>query len=572
MTPPDNGALVLDGYVHANAERLVRVPDGVVARDVAPQRTRVVIGGGSGHFPAFAGFVGSGMADAAVAGGTFASPSTSRVRAVTETLPLDRGALLLFGNYTGDVLNFRTAAEELTADGKDVRILPITDDIASAPASDAPQRRGIAGDLIVAKVAGAAAQAGLDIDGVEAAARKANHRTSSLGVAFSGCTLPGADAPLFTIEPGMMGIGVGIHGEPGISTEPREELATVLARLVDAVLEDLEERLGGTAGARFALIVNGLGGMPTEYVLGLGAQAVTMLTDRGLTVVRPAIGDFCTSFDMEGFSVTLTLLDAELESLWLAPAESTVLANGALAQDFGAISPSTTAAADESKLSTATATADPGAALVATVFADVLEMTQERSDHWGDLDAVAGDGDHGVGMLRGIRAGSEAASTAAAAGNNAVDTLTAAAEAWSDRAGGTSGVIWQKMLQAAAQVLRDDPTAAGVVAAVNAAQAAITTVGGAQEGDKTLLDAAAPFARTLADAFESTSDLNDSWQRALTAAAQGRDLTATYSARRGRARTHAEASIGTPDPGAVSLTDILGVLGNHVAGTTRKDS
>lgn len=218
--PEDFATTALAGFsaIYHRHVRLVR--GGVVrATKVPTGKVAVVIGGGSGHYPAFAGYVGPGLADAAVAGDVFASPSTASGARVCRQAQKGGGILLGFGNYAGDVLNFGVAAERLRAEGIDVRIVPVTDDVASAPVENAAQRRGIAGDVIVFKIAGAAAEAGLPLDEVERIARYANARTVSFGVAFGGCTLPGAVGPLFTVPKGQMALGLGIHGEPGIREE-----------------------------------------------------------------------------------------------------------------------------------------------------------------------------------------------------------------------------------------------------------------------------------------------------------------------------------------------------------------
>ncbi|MEW9617816.1 dihydroxyacetone kinase subunit DhaK, partial [Shinella sp. S4-D37] len=230
--PEDFAVTALAGFADIYSRHVRLVRGGVVRATKVPEgKVSVVVGGGSGHYPAFAGYVGPGMADAAVAGDVFASPSTASVARVCRQANRGGGILLGFGNYAGDVLNFGVAAERLIAEGIDVRILPVTDDVASAPADTPAKRRGIAGDLVVFKVVGAAAEAGLPLDAVERIARHANARTVSFGVAFGGCTLPGSAGPLFTVPEGMMALGLGIHGEPGIkeqATVSASELATLL--------------------------------------------------------------------------------------------------------------------------------------------------------------------------------------------------------------------------------------------------------------------------------------------------------------------------------------------------------
>ncbi|MFT4285006.1 MAG: dihydroxyacetone kinase subunit DhaK, partial [Protaetiibacter sp.] len=205
------------GFVAAHRGHVRPVPGGVVRATVSePAQVALVVGGGSGHYPAFGGLVGAGLAHGAAMGNLFASPSTQQVVSVARAADLGGGVLLSYGNYAGDVLNFDAAEAQLAAVGIPTRTVVVTDDIASAPVAEKHKRRGIAGDLTVFKVAGAASEAGYSLDEVVRVARLANERTRSFGVAFTGCTLPGAAEPLFTVPEGRMALGLGIHGEPGI--------------------------------------------------------------------------------------------------------------------------------------------------------------------------------------------------------------------------------------------------------------------------------------------------------------------------------------------------------------------
>ena len=209
----------LAGFTEIYGDYVQPVHGGVVRAAASPEsEVALVVGGGSGHYPAFAGWVGPGIAHGSVCGNIFASPSASQARSVIRAADNGAGTLMMFGNYAGDVLHFGQAAEQLRAEGYDIRIVEITDDIASGTAENHLQRRGIAGDFPVVKVVGAACAEGRSIDEVEAIARHVNDRTRSLGVAFSGCTLPGATEPLFTVDEGTFGLGLGIHWEPGIAT------------------------------------------------------------------------------------------------------------------------------------------------------------------------------------------------------------------------------------------------------------------------------------------------------------------------------------------------------------------
>ena len=212
---------MLVGFLDANARYVAGVPGGVVrAHKTRPGKVAVVIGGGSGHYPAFCGTVGAGFADGAVVGNIFTSPSAEEAASVARAAHGDAGVLLTTGNYAGDVMNFGLAVTQLRSEGIEAEYFAVTDDVASAKRGEETKRRGIAGDFTVFKCASAAAEEGLDLQGVVRVAEASNAATRTLGVAFDGCTMPGADHPLFTVPEGKMGLGLGIHGEPGVSDEP----------------------------------------------------------------------------------------------------------------------------------------------------------------------------------------------------------------------------------------------------------------------------------------------------------------------------------------------------------------
>uniref|UniRef100_UPI0028A63F2C dihydroxyacetone kinase subunit DhaK n=1 Tax=Shinella sp. TaxID=1870904 RepID=UPI0028A63F2C len=302
--PETFAASALAGFSRVYGRYVRLVKGGVVRSTGVPQgKVSVIVGGGSGHYPAFAGYVGPGMADAAVAGEIFASPSTAAVARVCRNADYGGGIILGFGNYAGDVLNFGVAAERLRAEGIDVRIVTVTDDVASAPADQHLRRRGIAGDFVVFKIAGAAAEAGLDIDAVERITRHANDRTFSFGVAFGGCTLPGATEPLFTVPRGTMALGLGIHGEPGIRDAeivPARALAELLVETV------LAERPAGAR--RAAVLLNGLGATKYEELFVLWGAVEILLQASGVDLVAPEVGEYVTSLDMQGCSLTVLWL------------------------------------------------------------------------------------------------------------------------------------------------------------------------------------------------------------------------------------------------------------------------
>ena len=319
----------ITGFVAAHRRWVRAVPGGVARNTQTPAgQVAVIIGGGSGHYPAFAGLVGPGLASGAVMGNVFASPSAVQVTSVARAAEHGGGVLLTYGNYAGDYLNFTQAEERLRAAGIPCRSVQVTDDIYSAPPDERHQRRGIAGDLVVFKIAAAAAVEGQDLDQVAAAANRANDRTRSMGVAFSGCTLPGATAPLFSVPEGRMAIGLGIHGEPGLEetgVPTADELADLfVARLLDELPDDVD----AASGARVVAVLNGLGSVKYEELFVVYGRIATLLAAAGIEVVDCEVGEVCTSFDMAGVSLTLLWLDEDLERLWLVPADAPAFRRG----------------------------------------------------------------------------------------------------------------------------------------------------------------------------------------------------------------------------------------------------
>ncbi|MEU8353121.1 dihydroxyacetone kinase family protein, partial [Streptomyces sp. NPDC048845] len=439
----------LRGFAAACPEHVTVVPGGVVrTRPQDPGRVAVVVGGGSGHYPAFSGLVGEGLAAGAVVGNIFTSPSARQAESVARAADTGAGVLFSFGNYAGDRMNFGMAQARLRDAGIDTRTVLVTDDVASAPAERRHERRGIAGDFTVFKVAGAAAEEGLDLDGVEAAARHANERTYSFGIAFGGCTMPGADTPLFTVPEGKMAIGLGIHGEPGVRDADMAD-APAIARTLVAPL--LAERPAG-AGPRVAAILNGLGATKYEELFLLWGHVADALAEAGLTVVRPEVGELVTSLDMAACSLTLMWLDDDLERRWCAFADTPGFSRLPLPE-----TPDRPHARPEAipKAPVTRGDAESCAAAAGTLAAlrALRAALHEAAAELGRVDAVAGDGDHGRGMTKGINAAVRAAEEAHANRAGARSLLSAAADAWADEAGGTSGVLWVRRARSAAAAM-----------------------------------------------------------------------------------------------------------------------
>jgi len=418
--PSAFAAELIEGFVAANADKVRQVPGGVVRNTRSqPGSVAVVVGGGSGHYPAFAGLVGQGLAHGAAMGNLFASPSAQQIYNVARAANNGGGVLLMFGNYAGDVLHFGQACERLRGEGIPCDILAVTDDISSAGIDEIEKRRGVAGDLTVFKVACAAAEAGYALPEVLRVAQHANNRTRSFGVAFSGCTLPGASHPLFEVEKGRMALGLGIHGEPGIKeTEvpTADEMADIF---VSRLLSELPPGVSQTAGQRVAVILNGLGTVKYEELFVVYRRVAQLLEAARLQIVEPDVGEFVTSFNMAGASLTLMWLDDELETFWRAPANAPAYRKGSVivAEPLG--QEATQAQAEES-LPVASAASQQSAQQMLQLLEAVATMLQRNAEKLGDIDAVAGDGDHGIGMERGVLGAVEKARQVAARGAGAV--------------------------------------------------------------------------------------------------------------------------------------------------------
>ena len=557
--PSDFPAEALRGFVTANKRYVKPVYGGVVRSTATPQgKVAVVYGGGSGHYPAFAGWVGHGFADGAVCGNIFSSPSGAQAYSVLKAAHRGAGVLMGFGNYAGDVLHFGQAIERLRAEGIDADTLVVTDDIASGTKDELEKRRGIAGDFPVFKITSAAAETGLGFEEVKRVFAKANAATRSFGVAFAGCTLPGAAGPLFTVPDGRMGIGLGIHGEPGVDETALGTADEVAQTLVDGLLTERPAE----AESRVVVIVNGLGATKYEELFVVTGSVVDRLTAAGIECVDVESGEFVTSLDMAGISLTLVWVDDELLGYWDAPCDSPAYRKGSVGQ----VARNDTALNHEAAAVTVSTPGSPESQAAATRIVGLLDevaaMLGDAEEELGKLDAVAGDGDHGIGMLRGARAAAAAARGVAGQGAGANTTLTAAGDAWSDQAGGTSGALWGAMLTAIGSALGDEqtPTTSSITVALRAALAAVQRLGGAKVGDKTLVDALAP----LVAAFDETDGACvDKAAAAVTAAEAGAESTRALKARLGRARPLGEKSIGVPDPGAVSLARIAAVVAKH---------
>lgn len=550
---------MLEGFCVLYGACVAQVSGGVVRAAQSPAgKVAVVVGGGSGHYPAFCGVVGPGFADGAIVGNIFTSPSAQDAMNVGAAADNGGGVILTAGNYAGDVLHFDEAAEELTRQGISTRTIYVTDDVASAPQGQETMRRGIAGDFVVFKAMSAAAEAGYALDDVLRVGYEANARTRTMGVAFDGCTLPGHSAPLFTVPEGQMGVGLGIHGEPGISEEPVPPAKDLAQLLVDRVTAELPL----DTGERVGVILNGLGATKYEELFLLWRHVHSLLTGLGLQIVDPEVGELVTSLDMAGVSLTLVHLDDELDEFWRAPADTPAYKKGLFAQP--AVGKRRQVAADAPDKTKSRRECSEKSREHAQVFVHMLRVLEEalvaQEAELGRIDAVAGDGDHGRGMVKGVRAALEAAKHSTAEGAGLEDTMEASGDSWAAKAGGTSGALWGAALASIGASIGDQPEGISPEKLADAIAAGMETIqrrGKAQLGDKTMLDSLQPFVTSLRKGLKAGLHLPDAWEKAAQSATAAALATAELRPKIGRARPLAERSLGTPDAGATSLALVV---------------
>ncbi|MBO3096057.1 dihydroxyacetone kinase subunit DhaK [Cellulomonas dongxiuzhuiae] len=310
------------GLAHADIVR-VQLDPVIVTRagGAVAGKVGLVSGGGSGHEPLHAGFVGVGMLDAAVPGQVFTSPTPDQILPALAAADAGAGVLMVVKNYTGDVLNFETAAELADADGITVRQVVVNDDVAVEDSLYTAGRRGVAGTVAVEKIAGAAAERGDDLDAVAAVAQRVVDNVRTMGLALTACTVPHVGRPSFDLGDDEIEIGIGIHGEPGRHRVGLESADALTEKLLTPVADDL----GLTRGDRVLLLVNGMGGTPASELYVVYRRARALLGERGVEVTRSLVGNYVTSLEMQGASVTVLRLDDELTTLWDAPVHTAAL-------------------------------------------------------------------------------------------------------------------------------------------------------------------------------------------------------------------------------------------------------
>lgn len=537
-------------------------------KEINQGKVTLISGGGSGHEPAHAGFVGTGMLDAAVCGDVFASPSQIQVYQAIRSSASDKGTLLIIKNYSGDIMNFKNAAHLAGEDGIEVDYVKVDDDIAVEDSLYTVGRRGVAGTVLVHKVAGAAAEAGLSLPEVKEAAQHAINHVRSIGFAFSSCTVPAKGTPTFQIEDGEMEYGVGIHGEPGIRREkavPADELAQ---RMVTSLLDNLE--LDDASEAEVAVLINGFGGTPLQELYLLNNSVTRELTARNKRVFKGFVGNYMTSIDMAGASVTIMKLDETLKKWLSAPCDTPALSVK------GAFEPVNYTEVIPQEKSEGTVSyknnTDAAAAVIKNnrlslqnivyLIDQMSEVIIENEVQFCELDAHAGDGDFGMSVAKGFKQlKSEWNDLLTHHLRDIGDFLDACSMIIMEHCGGASGPIWGSAFRAASKYAgqKQELSVHEVAEMMQAVVKGIQDTGersfgrGAVVGDKTLIDALVPFADAWTKSGEQGEDMKPAAIKAAEAAVLGAQKTADIVARMGRAGTVGERSIGYPDAGAYAL-------------------
>ncbi len=549
---------MLEGAVATAPGQALLDRENVVVRHPLPAEAArpvaLLSGGGSGHEPAHAGYVGAGMLTAAIAGDVFTSPSTDAVLAAIRAVSGPAGAVLIVKNYTGDRLNFGLAAELARGEGIPVEVVVVADDVALRDTVEASRRRGIAGTVLVHKVAGAAAAAGAGLAEVAALARAAAADIGTMGVALGSCILPAAGKPNFELGSDEVELGLGIHGEPGVKKAPLASADALVETLLSAIVADR----GLAKGSRVALLVNGLGATPPMELAVVARSALRNLAARGIAVERAWTGTFLSALDMPGVSLSLVAVDDARLKLLDAPAGAPAWPGG------GQINMAPLVAVSQVDEAASDATPAPGGDLARRIALAAADAMIKAEEALTDLDAKAGDGDLGASMAR-------AAQAIRALPDSAwVSPAHAAAEvgnALRRAIGGSSGPFYATALLRASRVLAEGKAdAARVAAAFEAALAAISELGGAKAGDRTMVDALAPAAEALRTAVSGGASAGAAATAAADAARKGADHTATLKPRLGRASYLGDRAVGVPDGGAVAVATWLGAVAESLQG------
>ncbi|KXV01371.1 dihydroxyacetone kinase [Gluconobacter potus] len=549
----------LRGYLlaHPNIIAETQNPRVVRRREGSPVRkVGVITGGGSGHEPAFLGYVGTGMLDAAAIGEIFSSPTAASFLDAMRVADMGAGVACLFGNYAGDTMNVRLAMSDAAKEGITVGTVVANDDVASASKDEAGRRRGVAGEILMWKAGGARAEEGGSLEDVLAAAQKAIDNTRSIGVGLSPCTIVANGHPNFTIEAGTMEVGIGHHGEPGVEIRQLERSSDIARMMCDYVLNDLPFK----SGDNVAVLLSGLGATPIIELYVLFADVAAVMKERGIEIRHSFVGNYFTSLEMKGVTLTVMRLDEELDRLMSHPTHSIGLTRvGTFYTPPQKAAPAIVRKI-QSEVEDVTVidryAARTGIPLQKTtdIVQALVEAIVGARDWLSEIDGKIGDGDHGINMAKGFERCGERLGANPPPLREALQILSDSLLAG---IGGSMGPLYGRFFAGMALPLENTDYIDGKVFGLmlDGAEAGIRSLGNADVGDKTLMDTLVPAVRAC-HATED-GDFLTCLKATSEAAEKGRDSTIDLVARIGRASRLGERSRGVLDAGATSCCLIL---------------
>ncbi|MCL6602864.1 MAG: dihydroxyacetone kinase subunit DhaK [Paenibacillus sp.] len=549
-------------------------------KEINENKVSLISGGGSGHEPAHAGFVGKGMLDAAVCGDIFASPSQVQVYQAIQATASKKGTLMIIKNYSGDMMNFKNASFLAGEDGIEVDYVRVDDDISVQDSLYTVGRRGVAGTVLVHKIAGAAAEEGRSLAQVKSVAEKAIANVRSIGFGLTSCTVPAKGTPTFEIAEDEMEYGVGIHGEPGIRREKVGTADEMANRMVEALLKDL--KIDDSQPAEISLLINGFGGTPLlELYLLNNAVTRELAEKKNIKICKTFVGNYMTSIDMAGASVTIMKLDEELKTLLFMESDTPAFKVSGPTESVDYVD-ITEVNVTEASVSFETETSEEYSNIQGNTFTlnnfvylvdKMSEIIIKNEIPFCELDSHAGDGDFGMSVAKGFRQLKREWNHILEDSMTDIGTfLNACSLVIMEHCGGASGPIWGSAFRSASKAVsgKKELTIADFADMLHAAVQGIQTTGersfgrGAVVGDKTLIDALVPCADSWSKSAKEGDSFKTAFAKGAEAAIEGAKKTEDIVARMGRAGTVGDRSLGYPDAGAYALGVIFKELSEQM--------
>lgn len=577
--PEDIVMQMCNGIAMAHPElEFVKKYKVIKRKAINKNKVSLISGGGSGHEPAHAGFVGYGMLDAAVCGDVFASPSQIQVYQAIKSTASEKGTLLIIKNYSGDMMNFKNAAHLASEDGIKVDYIKVEDDIAVEDSLYTVGRRGVAGTVLVHKIAGAAAEKGMELDEVKRIAQKAADSVRSLGFALTSCTVPAKGTPTFELGEDEIEFGVGIHGEPGIRREKLTSADELSKKMVDAILKDMKI---GESNEEVALMINGFGGTPLQELYLFNNSVTRELANRNIKISRVFVGNYMTSIDMEGASISIMKLDEELKTLLsqVSEAPGFKVSGPVEAIEYVDINENNT---DIENVSFKVETDEKFSNIednkltidnMMYIVDKMSEIIIKNEVPFCELDSHAGDGDFGMSVAKGFKQLKREWRDIVKNEDLTIGKfLDDCSMVIMEHCGGASGPIWGSAFRAAGRFIGDkkEMTISDFAKMMQASVNGIQATGersfgrGAVVGDKTLIDALVPCANSWEVSAKEKDSFKLAFEKGAKEAVKGAKATEQIVARMGRAGTVGDRSLGYPDAGAYGLGVIFTEIANSL--------